>query len=81
MVTDLADDAAILAESMEVLVMALEVLQAEKSLGPKFSWTKTEVQTFVGSLDDTVRSTNACCEDVEVLESFSYLGSVLHNNA
>ena len=45
-ITDLvfADDAAIYAESLEVLVMALEVLHEEvKPLGLKVSWAKTKV--------------------------------------
>ncbi len=76
-----ADDAVILAESIEVLVMALEVLHEEaKPLGLEVSWTKTKVQAFAGLLDDTVQSVHACAEDIEVLESFTYLGSVVHNN-
>ena len=83
MVTDLvfADDAVILAESLEVLVMALEVLHEEaKPLGLKVSWPKTKVQVFGGLLDDTVQSVHACGEDVEICESFTYLGSVVHND-
>ena len=71
-VTDLifADDAVLLAESLEVLVMALEVLHEEaKPLGLKVSWTKTKVQAFGGLLDDTVQSVHACGKDIEVLES------------
>ena len=82
-VTDLvfADDAVILAESLEVLVMALEVLHEEaKPLGLEVSWTKTKVQAFGGLLDDTVQSVHACGEDIEILESFTYLGSVVHNS-
>ena len=78
---DFADDAVLLAESLDVLVMALEVLDEEaKPLGLKVSWTKTKVQAFGGLLDDTVQSVHACGEDIEVLESFTYLGSVVHNN-
>ncbi len=52
-----ADDDAILAESLEFLVMALEVLQKEaKALELEVSWTKTKVQAFKGLLDDTVES-------------------------
>ena len=48
-----ADDAAIFAESLKVLVMALvEVLHEEvKPLGLKISWAKTK------RLDETVRAT------------------------
>ena len=76
-----ADDAVILAESLEVLVMALEVLHEEaKPLGLEVSWAKTKVQAFGGLLDDTVRSVHACGEDIEVLKSFTYLGSVVQND-
>ena len=82
-ITDLvfADDAAIFAESLEVLVMALEALHEEvKPLGLKVSWAKTKVQVFGGVLDETVQSVHACGEDIEILKSFTYLGSVVHND-
>ena len=82
-VTDLvfADDAVILSESLEVLVMALEALHEEaKPLGLEVSWAKTKVQVFGGLLDETVRSVHACGEDIDILDSFTYLGSVVHNN-
>merc|ERR1712035_25095 len=83
MVTDLvfADDAVILAESLEVLVIALEVLHEEaKPLGLKVSWPKTKVQVFGGLLDETVQSGHACGEDIDISETFTYLGSVVHDN-
>ncbi len=82
-VTDLffADDAVLLAESLDVLIMALKALPEEaKPLGLEVSWTKTKVQAFGGLLDDTVQSVHACGEDTEVLESFTYFGSLVHNN-
>ncbi len=76
-----ADDTVILAESLEDLLIALEVLHEKvKPLGLEVSWTKTKVQAFGGLLDDTVQPVHACGEDIEVLESFTYLGSVVHNN-
>ena len=80
-ITDLAfaDDAVLFAESLDVLVMALNTLHEEaKPLGLKVSWIKTKVQEFGDLLDDAVRSVHACGEDIEVLESFTYLGSVVH---
>ncbi len=75
-----ADDAVILAESLEVLVMALEILGMEANhLGLEVSWTKPKVRPFRGLLDDTVQSVRAYGEDIEVLESFTCLGSVVHN--
>ncbi len=37
------------------------------------SWTKVKVQAFGGLLD-------VCGEDDNLVESFTYLGSVVHNN-
>ncbi|KAG0711750.1 Major facilitator superfamily domain-containing protein 1 [Chionoecetes opilio] len=68
-------------ESLEVLVMALEALHEEaKSLGLEVSWLKTKVQVFGGLLDETVQSVHACGEDIEILESFAYLGSAVNND-
>ena len=82
-ITDLvfADDATIFAESLEVLVMALKALYEEvKPLRLKVSSAKTKVQVFGGVLDETVQSVHACGEDIEILKSFTYLGSVVHND-
>ncbi|KAG0711023.1 Iron-sulfur protein NUBPL [Chionoecetes opilio] len=82
-ITDLvfADDAVIFAESLEVLVMALEALHEEaKPLGLVVSWLKTKVQVFGDLLDEAVQSVHACGEDIEILESFTYLGSAVHND-
>ena len=74
---DFADDAVISAESLEVLVMALEALHEEaKPLGLQVSWPKTKVQVFGGLLDKTVQAS----EDIDILDSFTYLGSLVHNN-
>ena len=79
-ITDLvfADDAAIFAESLEVLVMALEALhEAVKPLGLKVSWAK---KLFGGALDETLQSVHACGEDFEILKNLTYLGSVVYND-
>ncbi|KAG0713853.1 hypothetical protein GWK47_015271 [Chionoecetes opilio] len=82
-ITDLvfADDAVIFAESLEVLVMALEALHEEaKPLELEVSWLKTKVQVFGDLLDEAVQSVHACGKDIEILESFTYLGSAVHND-
>ncbi|KAG0723422.1 Transposon TX1 uncharacterized protein [Chionoecetes opilio] len=82
-ITDLvfADDAVIFAESLEVLVMALEALHEEaKPLGLEVSWLKTKVQVFGDLLDEAVQSVHACGEGFEILKSFTYLGSAVHND-
>ena len=82
--TDLvfADDAVIFAESLKVLIMVLEALHEEaKPLGLQVSWPKTKVQVFGGLLDETVQSIHVCGEDIDILDSFKYIGSVDHNNS
>ena len=75
------DDVAILSESLETLVAALDVFSNEaKPLGLEVSWTKTKVQEFGDFLGEPVQSVRACGEDIEVTESFTYLGSVVHNS-
>ncbi|KAG0698918.1 hypothetical protein GWK47_025924 [Chionoecetes opilio] len=67
----------IFAESLEVLVMALEALHEEaKPLGLEVSWLKTKVQVFGDLLDEAVQSVHACGEDIEILENFP--GLCLH---
>ena len=61
--------------------MALEALhEVVKPLGLKVSWAKTKVQVFGGVLDETVQYVHVCGEDIEILENFTYLGSVVHND-
>jgi hypothetical protein len=77
---DFADDAAFLAESLENLVGALEALEVEtRPLGLQVSWTKTKIQAFDDSLAD-VKSVPVCGENVEVLDRFTYLGSVVQSD-
>ncbi|KAG0724046.1 hypothetical protein GWK47_005282 [Chionoecetes opilio] len=70
-ITDLvfADDAVIFAESLEVLVMALEALHEEaKPLGLEVSWLKTKVQVFGDLLDEAVQSTGPCTDSYNRLQ-------------
>lgn len=72
-------DAWILTESMNVLVLAVEVLHEEaKPPGLKVSWVKTKIQSFRGSLNDSIQSVHAFVEDIKVTKSFTYLVSVQH---
>ena len=79
---DFADDAVIFAETSDILLGALEVLN-EKSepMGLRVSWVKTKIRAFNDILDDAVLSVPVCGEDVEVVERFTYLGSDIHVSA
>ena len=53
---------------------------ALKSLHDKAKPLGLQVQVFGGLLDETVQSIHACSKDIDILDSFKYLGSVVHNN-
>ncbi|XP_069993543.1 uncharacterized protein [Penaeus vannamei] len=79
-VTNLDFDDALLSESLESLVVALNAFSNEaKSFDLEVSWTKTKIQDL-GDLLQPVQLVRACGTDIEVTESFTYLGSVVHNS-
>ena len=45
------------------------------------SWVKTKILAFNDILDVTVLSVLVCCEDVDVAERFTFLGSDIHVSA
>jgi len=78
---DFADDAVILAETLDVLTEALETLTVEaEPLGLRVSWIKTKIQDFGSILDAATKSCHVVGEKVEVVEKFTYLGSVVHSS-
>ena len=63
----------------EVPAEALDSLSVEaEPLGLRVSWIKTKVKAFVDILDATVESIPVNGENVEVTQTFTYLGSVIH---
>ena len=79
---DFADDAVIFAETLDILLGALKVLNEEsESLGLLVSWVKTKIQAFNDILDADILSVPVCGEDVEVTERFTFLGSDIHVSA
>ena len=77
--TDFADDAVIFAETLEILLGALEVRNEDsESLGLRVSWVKTKIQAFNDIWDAAILSVPVCGEDVEVTERFTFLGSDIH---
>ena len=78
---DFADDAVIFAETVDALTEALEALSEESEpLGLRVSWIKTKIQAFGDILDAAVESLSVAGENVDVVETFTYLGSVVHRS-
>ena len=74
---DFADDAVIFAEITEVLAGALE---GAEPLELRVSWIKTKVKAFCDILDVTCESIFVSDEEVEVTQTFIYLGSLIHSS-
>jgi len=69
----------IFAETIEILLWALEVLNEESvPLGLQVSSVKTKIQAFNDVLDAAILSLPVCGEDLEVKERFTDLGSVIY---
>jgi len=65
---DFADDVALLAELLELLVPALEMMASESaSLGLELNWQKTKVQAF-GSREDVPSTITVLGQEVVVVE-------------
>ena len=76
---DFADDVALLAELIDLLVPALETMASEaSSLGLEVNWQKTKVQAL-GSREDKPLTITAQGQEVAVVEEFVYLGSLIHS--
>ena len=76
---DFADDAVIFAETLDILLGALEVLNEESELlGLWVSLVKTKIQAFNNILVAAILSVPDCGEVVEIPERFTSLGSDIH---
>jgi len=77
---DFADDVALLAELLELLVAALETMASEAvSLGLELNWQKTKVQAL-GSREDVPSSITVLGQEVAMVEEFVHLGSLVHSS-
>ena len=78
---DFADDAVVFAESLDSLVTTLEALSRESAaLGLQVSWTKTRIQSFGDSSDDSSQSLAIGSQSVDFTDQFTYLGGVVHGS-
>ena len=79
---DFADHAVIIAEATEVLARVLNSLSEEvEPLGLRVLWIKIKVQAFGDILVATVESIPVNGEYVEVTQTLTYNGSVIHSSA
>ena len=79
---DFADDAVILAESVDILTGALEKPSEEaEPLRLRVSWIKTKFQAFGDILEAAVDSLPVAGESVDAVDTFTYLGSVVQQSA
>ena len=73
---DFKDDAVLFAETLDILLGALEVLNEESELLElQVSLVKTKIQAFIDILDAAILSVPVCGENVEVMKRFTFLGS------
>jgi len=75
---DFADDVALLVEMLSVLLLALKVTETEaRPLGLTINWGKTKIQ-YLGDLDEDIQHATVQGNQVDVVESFTYLGSLIY---
>ena len=68
-------------EALDILTEVLEALSEEaEPLGLRVSWVKTKIQEFGSILDAAMKSCQVVGEKVEIVEKFTYLGSVVHGS-
>ena len=73
---DFADDAVIFVETMNILLGAVDVLNEESAMLVLWdSWVKTKIQASNDILYAAILSVPVFGKDVEVTETFTYLGS------
>ena len=75
---DFADDVALITEIVEALLLTLEVVQQEiRPLGLEINWPKTKIQQRgIGPANNNVLSIVG--QNVEMVDSFVYLGCLIH---
>jgi len=75
---DYADDVALLAEMLEVLLVALKVLKEKAHpLGLEVNWQKTKIQ-FTIDPDILPAAVPISGNTVDIIQSFVYLGLEIH---
>jgi len=76
---DFADDVSLLAEMLEVIVLALTVMQEEAStFGLQINWSKTKILQIPSS--STSSTVQVADKRVEVVDAFVYLGCMIDSS-
>ena len=74
---DFADDVSLLTSMLEIVVLAIETLHEESSqLGLEINWTKPKIHVFDEDISQPSK-VSVLGHDVEVVDSFVYLGSCI----
>src|SRR5664279_3304265 len=78
---DFADDVALLSEMLEVVILALIIMEEEaRSFGLEINWAKTKIQATVDTQPASSLVAQVNGNQVEIVESFTYLGSTIHSS-
>jgi len=64
-----------------IFVETPDIFSGSEPLVLQVSWVKTKILAFNDILDAAVLSVALCCEDVDVAEKFTFLGSDIHVSA
>jgi len=79
---DYADDVALLAEMLEVLLLTLEVMNQEaRPFGLEINWDKTKIQTTVDPSPANPQQILIAGNPVQLVDKFTYLGSQLDRSS
>ena len=74
-------DALKFAETTDILAKALESLREEaKLLVLRVCWIKTKMQAFGDMQEATTESVSVGGENAELIQTFTYIGSVIHSS-
>ena len=78
---DFADDVALLSEMLEVVILALIIMEEEaRPFGLEINWAKTKIQATVDTQPASSLVAQVNGNQVEIVESFTYLGSTIHSS-
>ena len=77
---DFANDVSLLAELLELLIPALELMADEAaSLGLEVNWQETKIQAL-GRIEGVPFTVTVKDREVAVAQEFVYLGSLIHSS-